>query len=81
MGYLKLMYCIAGKSSPGLLYLDLTQRWRERTVMHAIVKYEFPAFQTERMRGEEWTAKRVAERFGITNLRYAYAAEKAEETQ
>lgn len=81
MGYLKLTYCIAGKSSPGALYLDLAERWRERTVMQAIVKHEFPAFQAEKMRGEEWTAKRVAERFGITDLRYVYAAEKAEATR
>jgi len=76
MGYLKLTYCIAGKSSSGPLYLDLAERWRERTVMHAIVKHEFPALHAEKIRGEEWTAKRVAERFGITDLRYAYAAEK-----
>ena len=73
MRYLRLTYTLTGRQSPGELILDfIGQRWTRRTVLHAVVRQEFPDLFPEKMRGEEWGAERVQERFGITDLKYTF---------
>ena len=73
MRYLRLTYTLTDRQAPGELIIDfIVQRWTLRTVLHAVVRYEFPELCPEKMRGEEWSADRVQERFGIANLRYEF---------
>ena len=73
MRYLRLTYDVTGRSAPGELILDfIGQRWTRRTVLHAVARHEFSELCPEKLRGEEWSAERVQERFGITDLKYTF---------
>jgi len=79
MSYMLLTYEIEGRSVPGQLVLDfIGQKWSRRKLVHAIVRHEFPSLCPEKMRGSEWSADEVLERFGISNIQHEFTHANSE---